>query len=143
MGAVVVAAWIIGYRAYVAHVGDARAYRAGALTRLTTDHSWVAEALREGRIRIEQARSHAARHVVTRALGVAGRADVEIDGPIDLGAGDRLLLCSDGLHGVVAESTVSDIVAKWPPADAIPRLIDAANVRGGPDNIGVAVALVP
>jgi protein phosphatase len=87
----------------VAHVGDSRVYlyRGGALTQVTQDHSWVTEQVRAGVLTESDARHHPWRHVVTRAL--SGGDDPEVDvRELDVQVGDRILLCSDGLSGVVA-----------------------------------------
>lgn len=125
----------------VAHVGDSRIYRrrAGVLDQLTTDHSWVSEQVRAGVMTEADARRHPWRNVVTRAL--SGGDDPEIDiAEIDAQTGDQLLICSDGLSGVVAEKTMNALLASSPSLDAACQsLIDAANQAGGPDNITVAI----
>lgn len=128
----------------VAHVGDSRVYlwRAGSLTQITQDHSWVNEQVRAGVLTEADARHHPWRHVVTRAL--SGGDDPEIDlQELDLEAGDRILLCSDGLSGVVPPERLASIIGQKAPLDQTCReLIDAANEAGGPDNITVAMLQV-
>jgi protein phosphatase len=127
--------------ATVANVGDSRIYlwRAGALQQITQDHSWVGEQVRAGVLTESAARQHPWRNVVTRAL--TGGEDPEI-AMSDIGpmAGDRVLLCSDGLSGVVAEDALRGIVARdAEPAAICEALVDAANKAGGPDNITVVL----
>jgi len=127
--------------ACVAHVGDSRVYalRDGALRQITDDHSWVEEQVRAGTMTASAARQHPWRNVVTRAL--SGGSDPEID-TVELtpSIGERFLLCSDGLSGVVAHETIARIMADGDGLDAIcERLIAAANDGGGPDNITVLV----
>ena len=159
MGTVVVVAWLTssgdgarpahgaglpGGEVLLAHAGDCRAYlRSGEEFRqLTADHSWVGEAVRAGRMTAEAARTDARRNVVTRSLGAQATVEVELTGPLTLRAGDRLLLCSDGLHGVVEDASMGRLLGEGSIAEAVQALIDAANAAGGPDNIGVAIAEV-
>lgn len=125
-----------GALAYIANVGDSRAYliRDGQLRQVTHDHSWVAEQVRAGMLTDEQARTHAHRNVITRALGT--QPEVEADLFIEqLQDGDLLLLCSDGLSGPVPDSELHRIVTSVSPQEAVHDLIAQANEQGGPDNI--------
>lgn len=129
----------------VAHIGDSRVYvlRDAGLTQLTDDHSWVEEQVRAGTLTPAAARQHPWRNVVTRAL--SGGEDPEIDVmEIEPSAGERYLLCSDGLFGVVADERIAGIVGdRSAPLDALcARLIDAANEAGGPDNITAMIIQV-
>jgi protein phosphatase len=131
-------------RAVVAHVGDSRVYlwREGALKQVTQDHSWVNEQVRAGVLSETDARTHPWRHVVTRALSGGDDPDIEVT-EIDVRAGDRMLLCSDGLSGVVPPDRVAEIIGQKAPLEATCQaLIDAANQAGGPDNITVAMLQV-
>lgn len=128
--------------ACVAHVGDSRIYamRAGTLEQITQDHSWVEEQVRAGAMSESAARQHPWRNVVTRAL--SGGADPEIDVvELRLQPGERLLLCSDGLSGVIAHDDIARILGSETPdpQTACDRLIEAANAAGGPDNITALV----
>jgi serine/threonine protein phosphatase PrpC len=122
----------------VGHIGDSRVYmlRDGALTQLTHDHSWVEEQVRAGTLTPAAARQHPWRNVVTRAL--AGGDDPDID-VVELRPvrGDRYLLCSDGLFGVVPDERIGALVGDRAASleDICGKLIDAANAAGGPDNI--------
>jgi protein phosphatase len=126
----------------VAHVGDSRIYRlsGSALSQITDDHSWVEEQVRAGTMSSSAARQHPWRNVVTRAL--SGGADPDID-IVELApkAGERFLLCSDGLSGVVAHERIAQIVGdvRAPLQTICDRLVAAANDGGGPDNITVLV----
>jgi len=128
----------------VAHVGDSRLYlwRQGSLTQLTQDHSWVNEQVRAGVLTESDAKSHPWRHVVTRAL--SGSEDPQVDvTELDVKAGDRLLLCSDGLYGVITPERLSEIIGQSTSLDsACSDLVAAANAAGGPDNITVAMLQV-
>lgn len=125
----------------VAHVGDSRVYmiRAGEIRQVTDDHSWVSEQVRAGSMTEDDAKQHPWRNVVTRAL--SGGEDPEIDvNPLPTEPGDRLLICSDGLSGVVPrEAFVPMIDAARSLDAACEALITAANDGGGPDNITVVL----
>jgi len=128
----------------VAHVGDSRVYlfRRGTLSQITEDHSWVSEQVRAGILSDSDARRHPWRNVVTRALSGGDDPDVEV-AEIDLELGDRLLICSDGLSGVVTTERMQEIVgAGQGLEDTCRALIAAANDAGGPDNITVAMLQV-
>jgi serine/threonine protein phosphatase PrpC len=121
-----------------AHVGDSRAYliRAGALSRITNDHSWVFEQVQAGMLTEAEAEKHPLRNVITRALG--GALSVTPDASeVETKPGDVYLLCSDGLTGMVPEDEIRDIVDK--NVDDLEKacqvLIDTANERGGLDNV--------
>lgn len=128
--------------AWVAHLGDSRGYvcSAGTLLRLTADHSWVEAQVREGRMDIEEARRHPRRNVITRAIGIGGQVDLDTVVQVRLAPGSVLLLCSDGLHGMVDDRDLAECLARGGTAQEIVRaLVDLANAHGGRDNIGVAV----
>ena len=125
----------------IGHVGDSRAYvlRAGILARVTDDHSLVEELVRAGQITLEQAAVHPQRSVITRALGIDRSVEVD-DISLELTDGDRVLICSDGLSGMVRETEISAIMRRETDTEATARaLIDAANGGGGEDNITVVV----
>jgi serine/threonine protein phosphatase PrpC len=143
MGTTCTALVILGTDLLLAHVGDSRAYlaRPGVITRLTDDHSLVAELVRDGRLTQEEARTHPRRNVVTRAVGVGAEVEIDAfryDGALE--TGDSILLCSDGLHGVLSDPEILDVVEKEDREQVCARLIDLANERGGPDNITVLLA---
>jgi protein phosphatase len=132
-------------QACVAHVGDSRVYvfREGALHQITHDHSWVEEQVRAGTMTPSAARQHPWRNVVTRAL--SGGEDPEVDVvEVVPAAGERYLLCSDGLFSVVDNRVIAEILgdAKLSLEQVCERLIEAANAAGGPDNITTLVLQV-
>jgi protein phosphatase len=128
--------------ACVAHVGDSRIYamRNGSLKQLTHDHSWVEEQVRAGTMTEAAARQHPWRNVVTRAL--SGGSDPDID-TIEVAPepGERFLLCSDGLSGVVSRDAIEAILGNRTLTldDICDRLVAAANEGGGPDNVTALV----
>ncbi len=140
MATTVAAVLVDGAIANLAHVGDSRIYlmRGAALSQLTSDHSWVNEQIQSGIISAEQARSHPLRNVVTRALG--GRADLLVDMQSrEMQPGDILLLCSDGLTNMLPDEEIERLVREGDGdvKRAARDLVDAANARGGEDNITV------
>jgi protein phosphatase len=127
--------------AILGHVGDSRAYlmRDGAVTQVTDDHSLVEQLVREGRLSPEEAQHHPQRAIITRALGVD--PDVEVDTyRVDLKPGDRLLICSDGLTGMLSDETIAATLRRHAdPQQAAETLVDMANQAGGDDNITVVI----
>ena len=127
--------------AHIAHVGDSRCYlvRGGQIEQLSHDHTLVARMVSEGKLTAEQAEVHPQRSILTRALGADRDVDVE-EVNVPLATGDRLVLCSDGLSGVLAPDDIRAVVTDGADLEEICRaLIDAANARGGPDNITAVV----
>jgi serine/threonine protein phosphatase PrpC len=142
MGTTVTALLRAGSRFGLVHVGDSRGYllRDGQLQQITRDHTFVQTLVDEGRITAEEADHHPQRNLITNALD--GREDVELDLSVrETRAGDRYLLCSDGLSGVVSEETLRDTLAAEASTDvAVERLVELALKGGGPDNITAIVA---
>lgn len=143
MGTTCTALVVRGRDAFLAHVGDSRAYlvQGGRLRQLTQDHSLVAQLVRDGQLTPEQARSDPRRNVVTRSVGVG--AQVEIDAQrfeALMRDGDTLLLCSDGLHGLVKDEELRVLAEEEILDDGCKRAIAMANSRGGHDNITVVMA---
>ncbi|HEX6312283.1 MAG TPA: Stp1/IreP family PP2C-type Ser/Thr phosphatase [Acidimicrobiia bacterium] len=125
----------------VGHVGDSRAYlfRDGDLSQVTEDHSLVEELVREGELTPEQAEVHPQRSIITRALGIEPGVQVDLY-TLDLHQGDRLLICSDGLTGMVRTDDIAGILRREPdPQRAANQLVEAANAAGGEDNITALV----
>ena len=125
----------------LAHVGDSRAYllRDGTIQRLTKDHTVVERLVDEGRLTPQEAEIHPQRSILTRALGVDETLQVD-QGAIEPRPGDRLLLCSDGLTGMIGEDQITRILAEHPdPQAAADALVEAANQAGGQDNITAVV----
>ena len=140
MGTTMVAAAVSGTQLTIANVGDSRAYlvRAEAATQITRDHSLVAEQVASGVITAEEARTSNYRNVITRALGHRPKVDVDVF-EIDLLPDDRVVLCSDGVHGHVELEEVAAITLKQGPQEASQELIDLAMERGSTDNVTAAV----
>lgn len=137
MGTTVVAVLLEDRLAHVASVGDSRLYlwRGGRLQRVTSDQTWVNEVGRSLGLTDEQIQTHPFRNVLTMAVGARDRIDIHSH-EVLLQSGDLLLLCSDGLHGVVEETTLAEALAQ--PATLAGHnasLIELARDRGGPDNI--------
>jgi len=126
----------------VAHIGDSRVYvlRNKQLKQITHDHSWVEEQVRAGVLTPDAARQHPWRNVVTRALSGAEDPDIDVV-EISPQPGERYLLCSDGLFGVVEDHDIARILGARDLSlnEICGRLIDAANEAGGPDNITALV----
>ena len=143
MGTTCVAAVLRGNMSYIANVGDSRAYlvRGNQVRQVSQDHSWVAEQVRAGLLTEEQARTHAQRNVITRCLGT--QPDVEVDVFREpLQEGDCLILCSDGLSGLVSDEELLRIVEQSVPQESVYHLVERANENGGPDNITAIVVRV-
>ena len=137
----VVAAVVTDSRALIAHLGDSRAYlyRDRQMHQLTSDHTVVQAVIDAGHLSAEGAAHHPNRSVLTRHVLMTPPARPDVS-TLELQPGDRILLCSDGLHGVVDDATLAAVLARRPdPADACRALIDAANEAGGPDNITAVV----
>src|SRR5947209_14386967 len=143
MGTTCVAAVLRGNMAYIANVGDSRAYllRGTHVKQISQDHSWVAEQVRAGLLTEEQARTHAQRNVITRCLGTQAEVDVDVF-PEELHEGDSLVLCTDGLSGLVSDEELQRIVEQFVPQESVYHLVERANENGGPDNITAIVVRV-
>ena len=141
MGTTLTVAAIVSDALTIGHVGDSRAYllRDRTMRQLTQDHSWVAEQVARGVLTAQEAENHPRRNILTRAMGVDPR--VEVDGvTLKLVAGDLLLLCSDGLHGLVSDDNIAKLLVDQDPGTAAREMVDLANTNGGDDNISVVVA---
>ena len=141
MGTTLTATTVDEQGAHLGHVGDSRAYllRAGALRQLTDDHTLVNRMVKAGEITPAEAGTHPHRNVLTRSIGTEPEVVVD-ENDVPLIDGDRLLLCSDGLTGMVTEPQIQAILETTPdPQEASDRLITAANRAGGIDNITVVV----
>lgn len=143
MGTTVTALFLAGgnHLAF-AHIGDSRAYRlrGGVLEQISTDHTWVQRLIDEGQISEDEAGRHPQRSLLMRALGTSGEVDLDLT-VLDLQAGDRFLLCSDGLSGFVPFSTLASTLSGYgDPHHAAETLIQHALRGGGADNITCIVA---
>jgi PPM family protein phosphatase len=140
MGTTLTAVLFAGGRLALCHVGDSRAYllRDGVFTQITHDDTFVQTLIDDGRITPEEANHHPQRSLLLRALN---GQDVDPDLSMrEARAGDRYLLCSDGLSGVVSEETLAEALRDPDPQATADRLIELALRSGGPDNITVIVA---
>ncbi len=142
MGTTATVVKIVDGFAYVAHVGDSRCYllRCGFIYQVTNDHSLVSEQVRAGILTKEEAELHHLRNVITRSVGYQEEEDVDTTS-LALEDDDLLLLCSDGLHGKVPDKEISNLTKEL-QTNAVPKLIQLANDRGGDDNITVVVVRV-
>jgi protein phosphatase len=129
--------------AWVAHVGDSRAYRvrAGQIEQLSYDHSLHWELARRQQINPSQLQGIPS-NVIVRSLGPEPLVQVDIEGPHPIQDGDTFVLCSDGLSGPLSDHEIGAVVGVLPPAEACRFLVDLANLRGGPDNITVLIAQI-
>lgn len=158
MGTTVVCVWIEDDKLYAAHVGNSRLYllRANKLYQLNIDHTWVKEAVDAGALTPEQARSHPHANIIRRYLGSPTIPDVDTRIRTDRNAeyseenqgfrlrpGDRLMLCSDGLNDMVVDRRIAEELKGEDLHEAAAELINAANLRGGKDNITVVLLEVP
>jgi protein phosphatase len=160
MGATCVSALIIGRRLYAVTVGDSRLYlmRAGTIRQLSTDHTWIQEALEAGILHPEDANGHPNAHVIRRYLGSPKPPEVDrrirlSDDETDMQAednqgmallpGDRIFLCSDGLTDLVNNDEILDHFDRMPMEEAGQALVDLANARGGHDNITIISVEIP
>jgi serine/threonine protein phosphatase PrpC len=140
-GTTLTCALIMNSRAYLAHVGDSRAYLYynAELKQVTRDHSYVDKLVELGQISAEAAAVHPQRNVLYRAVGQGDQLEIDIY-LLDLPSGSRLLLCSDGLWGMLSDSVIQAILAAaHSPQEACQELIEAANEAGGRDNITAIV----
>ena len=137
MGTTITAAMLDGDALVVGHVGDSRAYlfRSGRLQQLTEDHSLVGELVRRGTLTPAEAERHPQRSVITRALGAEGHVDIDVL-HIAIEADDLILLCSDGLTGMVSDSELTRILRGGGSLEQLAQqLVTAANGAGGEDNV--------
>jgi protein phosphatase len=143
MGTTLIVAATRGKYATIANIGDSRAYlaRANRLTQITKDHSFVAEQVASGSMTEREARESPQRNILTHALGHRPKLDSKIPDIFELTLlpEDRLLLCTDGFHDVVAENDFLNILLTAEPAPATRRLIDLAKERGTTDNVTAVV----
>ena len=130
-----------GSRLALVHIGDSRAYllRDGELFRITHDHSVVQTLIDEGRLTPEEAESHPQRMLLAKALpgDSADTPDLKLH---EVRAGDRYLVCSDGLTRAVRDERITELLGRGEPADAVRALTEAADAAGGADNASAAVA---
>jgi serine/threonine protein phosphatase PrpC len=145
MGTTLDVVLIAGHEAFVAHVGDSRTYliRDGRAAQITTDHTVAEVLVIEGKLSIEEAQVSPLRTILVNAIGVSADVGVEM-AHLQLRRGDRILLCSDGLHDYfVAEQEIADKLSSADPGAALGEMVELAKERGGHDNItGVVINVV-
>jgi PPM family protein phosphatase len=142
MGTTLVAGLIAGTSAFLANVGDSRAYilKPGSAEQVTLDHSLAAERSVAGLMTKAEAADSSYRNILLRSIGTTeDRPEVDTFGPFDL-TGLTLLLCSDGLYSLVSDAEIAQIGHSMPPQEGANALIRLANERGGRDNISVVIA---
>lgn len=140
MGTTLTVLWVSDQCVYIGHVGDSRAYRLrdGEFKQMTEDHSVVAELLRSGMLTPEQAANHPMRNVITRAVGTEDGIEIDLMCE-ERRPGDVWLVCSDGLHGMVTDEKMAEIIKKNKLEKAADKLIAAALEGGGRDNISLVL----
>lgn len=141
MGATLALVWFLNQRVYLANVGDSRIYRwrQGRLRQLSRDHSVVAELIEEGQLQPHEAEEHEENGVITRYIGMDERARAWVRS-FALQAGDRFLLCTDGLTDMVTEAEMTAVISETQtPQVCCDRLVQMALTAGGYDNVTVLV----
>ena len=140
MGTTIVSMAFNSTGAMLCHVGDSRAYilTRGKLERLTEDHTYVNEQFKTGLITEEQMETHSMRNVLTRSLGFSEQIKIASQ-KLNIHAGDRYLLCSDGLSHMVADNVIAELGSIPDAVHAVSTLIEVANTNGGDDNITVII----
>ena len=140
MGTTIVAAIVKDSQACIAHVGDSRVYKitSEGITQLTKDHSLAQEMLDSGQITKEEFENYPKKNIITRALGIEEKIEIDFDFT-DINEGEVLLLCSDGLSGLLSEEEIFDIYKNYDFEQLCDEYIKAANDKGGFDNITAVV----
>ena len=140
MGTTLTVLWIAEKEMIIAQVGDSRAYllRDGEMRQITSDHSMVADLVRKGLLTEEQAACHPMRNYITRAVATESTIDVDLY-TISRKAGDRWLICSDGLYGQITRGDLAELAAIEDMEEAASRLLDAALDAGGRDNVSLVL----
>ena len=138
MGTTIVAVVIVNGIAVIAHVGDSRAYLINdSIEQITKDHSFVQLLVDNGKITAEEAETHPDKNIITRAIGIEGFVDVDVD-IADIKKSDKLLLCTDGLCGYVKDDVILQTVKEYGDSST-EKLVETANLNGGHDNITVVL----
>ena len=143
MGTTLTASAVVGSTLATAHVGDCRLYlmRGGKLTQMTKDHSWVGEQVEYGILTAEEARTHPRRNVLSRCLGHELIVGIDVL-TMTIQPGDILLQCSDGVHTLLSESEMLELLQAGRPDSTCHAMIQRARDAGGDDNLSVQVATV-
>jgi protein phosphatase len=135
MGTTIVVTAILDDEAYIAHVGDSRAYlvREGSVQQLTKDHTMVNLFVETGLLSADEAQTHPEAHVLSRTVGVERTVEIDVEGPVKLQENDVLLLCSDGVHAILTDWELGNI--DWDtPQQAIQQVMEMVHEREGGDN---------
>jgi protein phosphatase len=134
---------LVDDEAYLAHVGDSRAYRVGrgGISQLSQDHTLIEALMREGVLTEDEAAQHPQRHALVRAIGIQPEVEVDVARLETPQAGEAFVLCSDGLARVT-DAEIRDIVRAETPQQAAETLVQLANDRGGHDNVTVLVVKI-
>lgn len=135
MGTTLSALILLQDEVFTVQVGDSRVYRirGGEISQLTGEHTWVDEAIRQGWVTEEGAKTHKNRHMLLRAVGVEPAVEVEVR-THDSAEGDLYVLCSDGLSNHVSDGQILEVAQRFSPADAVRKLVSMALLDGGSDN---------
>ena len=141
MGTTLTVAIVAASSLVIGHVGDSRVYllRQGQFHQVSADHNWASEQMRRGKLAPDAAHTHPGRNLLTRAIGTSPHVEVDVL-VLKVQTGDTVLLCSDGLHGLVADEEISRVLQEQTPQQAAKTLVDKANQQGGSDNVTVVVA---
>lgn len=141
MGTTIVAALFHDGYAFVANVGDSRAYliHANKMSQITTDHSLITEQLKAGFIHENEVKGHKLKNIITRSVGYQEHVEIDVRREA-VHMGDKILLCSDGLSNMIEDKAIRELVVKNPLEEACKLLINKANAGGGEDNISVLIA---
>ena len=140
MGTTVVMATLINNHLWVANVGDSRLYILNEeIKQITKDHSLVAEMVRRGELKQEEARLHPDKNVITRAVGAEPEIIIDIF-ELEIGADDQILMCSDGLTNMIDDAQILTLIrGQRDIVEKVEKLVERANQNGGRDNITVIV----
>ena len=141
MGTTLTVAMVAASSLVIGHVGDSRVYllRQGQFHQVSADHNWASEQMRRGKLAPDAARTHPGRNLLTRAIGTSPHVEVDVL-VLSLQKGDTVLLCSDGLHGLVTDEEISSVLREQTPQEAAKALVNKANQQGGSDNVTVVIA---
>ena len=145
MGTTVIMAWIIGQNCHIAWAGDSRAYRLNKkeeIEIISEDHSLVWELMKKGILTEDEAETHPDSNIITQSLSDSGAKLKPDSKTIRLEEGDKFLLCSDGLNGMVSKPAIAEILIRNKGEDACTKLVEEANNNGGTDNITVVLCEV-
>ena len=128
---------------WIGHIGDSRVYlySGGKLSQLTDDHTLVAHLLKNGEISEEEAQNHPKKNVITKAIGSQLKAEPDIFS-VKIRSGDKVILCSDGLTGMIDDEEITAAIKSGDPDEAVEELVARADTKGGLDNITVIVVSI-